>query len=90
MIHIVNRNLKFDSPERENSSSYKCAYKDTSAFEKMQINISYKSEHRIYEVESQYLNAKSKSIHFKAEKKGDSFDIVWSPKSVISHIHRIQ
>lgn len=87
---IVNRNIKFDTPERQATSSYKCAYKDKNTFDVLEINIRYNNEERVYHIESQYLKETSKSIHFDAFKSGDSFDIIWKPKSVAPYIKRIK
>lgn len=84
----INRNIKFDG--RESTSSYKCQYGDKNTFEVLQITCSYGSEYRIYEVESKYLKATSKSIHFDAEQDGDTFKIEWKPKDVAPYIKRIK
>ncbi len=84
----VNRNINFDS--RELTSSYKCAYGDKSAFDVLQITCTYGSETRVYEVESKYLKATSKSIHFDAMQTGKSFEITWKPKDVAPYVKRIK
>lgn len=89
MVKIINRNIKFDSQERQETSSYKCLYGDKHLFDKLQINISYESEYRAYEIESKNLTS-SKSIHFKVEKRGDTFEINWSPQIIVPHIKRIK
>lgn len=89
MVKIINRNIKFDSQERQETSPYRCYYKDNNLFNKLQINLSYGGEYRTYEIESKYLTS-SKSIHFKAEKKGNTFEINWSPKSIVPYIKRIK
>ena len=89
MIKVINRNVKFDASERKETSSYKCQYDDKTLFEMLQINISYESEHRTYEIKSLYLTS-SKSIHFDAKKKGESFDIEWKPKAIVPYIKRIK
>ncbi len=83
----VKRNIKFEG--REPSSSYKCTYNDKNTFNILQITCLYGSECRIYEVESKYLT-ESKSIHFKAERNGDSFSIEWIPQTVAPHIKQIK
>lgn len=88
---IINRNLKFDSPnERQETSSYKCQYGDRNKFQILQINISYGNDLRIYEIDSTYLKPTSQSIHFNAVKKEDSFEIFWKPKEIIPYIKRIK
>lgn len=89
MIKVINRNIKFDAAERKETSLYRCQYNDKTLFEKLQINISYGSEYRTYEIESRYLTS-SKSIHFAAKKKGESFDIEWKPKAIVPYIERIK
>lgn len=81
---VVNRIIRFDS--RNPTSSYKCEYKDKNSFEILQIVCTYSSERRIYEVESKYLKATSKSIYFDAERNGDSIIIEWKPKDVSLYI----
>ena len=89
MIKVINRNIKFGASERKEASLYKCQYDDKTLFKKLQINISYESEYRTYEIESLYLTS-SKSIHFEAKKKGESFDIEWKPKAIVPYIKRIK
>ncbi len=84
----IERNIKFDG--REPTSSYKCEYGDKDTFRILQITCKYGSECRIYEIESKYLKATSKSIHFDAERRGDSFDVSWFPKVVAPYITRIK
>lgn len=89
-LYIINRNIKFNAPERQATSSYKCKYGNKNHFDLLQINIRYNNEERVYQVESQYLKETSKSIHFDAVKDGDSFEIIWKPKSVVPFINRIK
>lgn len=84
----VNRTIRFDS--RKPTSSYKCEYKDKSAFEILRIVCTYGSEIRVYEVEAKYLKSTSKSIHFDAVQNGDSFNIEWKPKDVAPYVKRIK
>ena len=89
-IKYINRNLKFDEKQRQIKSSYKCNYEDKNLFDKLQINISYNSQNRTFEIESRFLKSTSKSIHFQAVKKGNSFDIIWQPIEIVPYIHRIK
>lgn len=81
---VVKRKIRFDG--RKPNSSYKCEYKDKNTFEILRIECAFGLEMRIYEVESKYLKATSKSIHFKAEKDGNSFAIEWVPKDIAPHV----
>lgn len=84
----VNRTIKFDS--RKPTSSYKCEYKDKNTFEILRIVCTYGSEIQVYEVEAKYLKATSKSIHFDAEKDGNSFRVTWTPEDVAPYVKRIK
>lgn len=84
----VNRTIRFDS--RKPTSSYKCEYKDKNAFEILRIVCTYGAETLVYEVESKYLKATSKSIHFDAMQDGDSLKITWKPKDVAPYVKRIK
>ena len=84
----IERNIKFDG--RKSTSSYKCEYGNKNTFRVLQIICKYGSECRIYEIESKFLKATSKSIHFDAERNGESFNIIWSPKVIVPYITRIK
>ena len=84
-IKPINRYLKFDTEDRKEKSSYRCKYGDKHSFDVLEINIHYQNENATFTIESKYL-PDTDSIHFTAEKEGDTINLIWSPKSIIPHI----
>ena len=81
----VNRNLNFNTEERNSDSSYRCKYGDKNLFDVLEINIHYQNECATFTIDSKYLPDRD-SISFKAYKDGDNISLIWSPKYIEEHI----
>jgi hypothetical protein len=76
-IKTVTRNLNFDEETRNSSSPYRVRYGDPSAFQILKVICNGDGETQIFETDSSNLPSYKDSIHFLADKIGNSFNIRW-------------
>ena len=84
MVKIIRRNVNFN---RE-TNNYKCKFNDSSTFDILRVECSYKGETKVYEIESKYLSDRD-SITFYAYQNGKTFTIEWQ-KAVAYYIKEIK
>ena len=84
MVKIIRRNVNLN---RE-SNNYKCKFNDSSTFDMLRVECSYKGETKVYEIESKYLSDRD-SITFYAYQNGKTFTIEWQ-QAVAYYIKEIK
>ena len=84
MVKIIRRNVNLN---RE-SNNFRCRFNDSSTFDILRVECSYKGETKVYEIESKYLTDRD-SITFYAYQNSESFTIVWQ-KAVADYIKEIK
>ena len=83
-VKIIQRNVNFN---RE-TNNYKCKFNDSSTFDILRVECSYKGETKVYEIESKYLSDRD-SITFYAYQNGKTFTIEWQ-QAVAYYIKEIK
>ena len=84
MVKIIRRNVNLN---RE-SNNFRCRFNDSSTFDILRVECSYKGETKVYEIESKYLSDRD-SITFYAYQNGKTFTIEWQ-KAVAYYIKEIK
>ena len=84
MVKIIRRNVNLN---RE-TNNYKCKFNDSSTFDILRVECSYKGETKVYEIESKYLSDRD-SITFYAYQNGKTFTIEWQ-QAVAYYIKEIK
>ncbi|MCM1354962.1 MAG: hypothetical protein NC212_00980 [Staphylococcus sp.] len=76
-IKTVTRNLNFDTTTREPSSKYRVRYGNSSDFNRLVVVCNHGGKSKIFETDAANLPKGKDSIHFHAEKTGNTFVIKW-------------
>ena len=84
MVKIIRRNVNLN---RE-SNNFRCKFNDSSTFDILRVECSYKGETKVYEIESKYLSDRD-SITFYAYQNGKTFTIEWQ-QAVAYYIKEIK
>ena len=84
MVKIIRRNVNLN---RE-SNNFRCRFNDSSTFDILRVECSYKGETKVYEIESKYLSDRD-SITFYAYQNGKTFTIEWQ-QAVAYYIKEIK
>ena len=84
MVKIIRRNVNLN---RE-SNNFRCRFNDSSTFDILGVECSYKGETKVYEIESKYLSDRD-SITFYAYQNGKTFTIEWQ-QAVAYYIKEIK
>ena len=84
MVKIIRRNVNFN---RE-TNNFRCKFNNSSTFDILRVECSYKGETKVYEIESKYLTGRE-SITFYAYQNCESFTIEWQ-KAVADYIKEIK
>ena len=84
MVKIIRRNVNFN----RGTNNFKCKFNNSSTFDILRVECSYKGETKVYEIESKYLSDRD-SITFYAYQNGKTFTIEWQ-KAVAYYIKEIK